>query len=79
VVITANNRKNPKLKAIISGVVLLSIENPTITGMSGRTQGDIIDAIPAKKDNKKLVSISHPSRSIQIHFKLWGIENIATY
>ncbi len=70
VVITANNRKNPRLKVIISGVVLLSIENPTITGMSGRTQGDIIDAIPAKKDNKKLVSISHPSESIPIHFKL---------
>jgi len=52
VVITANNRKNPKLKAIISGVVLLSIENPTITGMSGRTQGDMMDAIPARKEIK---------------------------
>jgi hypothetical protein len=38
-------------------LVRLRIENPTTTGMSGRTQGDMIDAIPAKKDNNKLVSI----------------------
>jgi len=56
-VIIANNRKNPRLKAIISMLVRLRIENPTTTGMSGRTQGDMIDAIPAKKDNNKLVSI----------------------
>ncbi|BDZ66612.1 hypothetical protein GCM10025860_00600 [Methanobacterium ferruginis] len=52
VVITANNRKNPRLNATTSQLVLLRIEKPTTTGMSGRTQGDIIDAIPAKKDSK---------------------------
>lgn len=57
VVISAKRMKNPKLKAITSMLVLLSMEKPTTTGISGRTQGDMIDAIPAKKDNKKLVSI----------------------
>ncbi len=47
----AKKMKNPKLKDIISEVVLLSIEKPTIIGISGRTQGDMIDAIPAKKDS----------------------------
>ncbi len=51
-VITANSRKNPRLNANISVFVLLRMENPTTTGMSGRTQGDIIEAIPAKKDSK---------------------------
>lgn len=51
IVTMAKKMKNPKLKDIISKVVLLSIEKPTITGISGRTQGDMIDAIPAKKDS----------------------------
>ncbi len=51
-VIMAKRRKNPKLKATISVFFRLSREKPTTTGMSGSTQGDSMDAIPARKDSK---------------------------
>jgi hypothetical protein len=51
IVTLAKNKKNPKLKDIISKVVLLSMEKPTITGIRGRTHGEMVDAIPAKKDS----------------------------
>jgi len=50
-VIMANSRKNPIPKAMISLFFRLSRENPTTMGTSGSTQGDIMEAIPAKKDN----------------------------
>lgn len=59
-VIMAKRRKNPRPKATISVFFRLSREKPTTIGMSGRTQGDIIEATPAKKDSRKLVSILSP-------------------
>jgi len=59
-VIMAKRRKNPRPKATISVFFRLSREKPTTMGMSGRTQGDIIDATPAKKDSRKPVSILSP-------------------
>lgn len=51
-VIMAKRRKNPSPKATISVFFRLSREKPTTTGMSGRTHGDSMDAIPARKDSR---------------------------
>lgn len=59
-VIIAKRMKNPRLKANTSTLALLSNENPTITGMSGKTHGEMMDAAPAKKDSMKPVSILSP-------------------
>lgn len=61
-VIMAKRRKNPRPKATISEFFRLSREKPTTIGMSGNTQGDIIEAIPARKDSRKLVSIYIPMK-----------------
>lgn len=50
--ISAKSMKNPRLNATISRLFRLSMENPTTIGIKATTQGDTMDATPAKNESK---------------------------
>jgi hypothetical protein len=56
-IITVNTKKNPITNDSTSDVFFSNREYPITIGIRGSTHGDNTEAIPAKNENRKLISI----------------------
>lgn len=57
IIIIANTKENPITNDNISVVFFSKREYPITIGIKGNTHGDNTEAIPAKNENRKLISI----------------------